>query len=150
MPPGATHALAVFTTWPPNCAPLCLVANRLVSSIDPSDHFKPIFFFFFFSPPYCILPPPIFLPPSSLPSLFSSFLLSSLNYRKHWAKMGFWYHCNSPDPGQLICPSAVDSFHTPLSLPCSQLSHPCFDRHKWTLCLGQDILFYFIFFSANS
>lgn len=99
---------------------------------------------FFFSPPYCILPPPIFLPPSSLPSLFSSFLLSSLNYWEHWAKMGFWYHCNSPDPGQLIGLSLVDSFHMPLSLPYSQLSHPCFEKHKWMLCLGQDILFYFL------
>lgn len=75
--------------------------------------------------------------PPTLPSLFF-FPLSSLNYREHWAKMGFWYHRYSPDPGQLICPSAVDSFHKPLSLPCSQLSHPCFDKHKWMLCLEQD------------
>lgn len=45
MPPRARNALPLFTTWPTHCTPLCLVANRLVSSIDLCDHFKLIFFF---------------------------------------------------------------------------------------------------------
>lgn len=83
-----------------------------------------------------IIPPPII---PLLPYLSLFLLLSSLNYQEHWDENGVLYHCNSPDRGQLICPSAVDSFHKPHSFPCSQLSHPRFDKHKWKLWVDEDV-----------
>lgn len=77
---------------------------------------------------------PIFLPP-----LFS-FPLSSLNYWEHWVKIGFWYHCNSPDPGQLICPFCY-WFISQASPPALLSAEPSLlYKHKWMLCLNKIFL----------
>ncbi len=124
MPPGA-RLLSLYVQ--PDLPIVHHSTTKLGSCIDPSDHFKLLFphpAAFYFQPsffpffPACRLHLPIVFP--ELPGTLgqNEFLISP---KQPW-----------PWPAhQSLCCWFISQ--------TSQLSHPCFDKHKWMLCLERNI-----------